>query len=103
MDYWRFFSNILEYRRLIEARLSGNYQVVEGIISDFVPMPYEGHKSESFTVNGRRFEYSDFHITAGFNQSASHGGPIRAGQKVRIAYVGNAIIKLEIDQEHRKP
>jgi len=59
-------------------------------------MPYTGHQDETFTVNGVRFSYSDFGVTCGFNNSASHGGPIREGLQVRIHYVGNAILRLEV-------
>jgi len=71
-------------------------RVVEGRVTDFLPMPYAGHQDEAFTVNGVRFSYSDFGPTCGFNHSASHGGPIREGLQVRIPYVGNAILKLEV-------
>jgi hypothetical protein len=84
--------------RLAAALHEGRCNVVEGVIEDFVPAPSEGRKSESFTVAGQRFEYSDYVITAGFHQSASHGGPIRAGMQVRIHHVGNDIARLEIDR-----
>jgi len=51
---------------------------------------------ESFTVGGRRFSYSDYEVTAGFNNTASHGGPIRAGLHVRVTYWGNLILRLEV-------
>ena len=73
-----------------------NVDVVEGTVTQFVPMPYEGHANESFVVNGRRFEYSEYDETAAFHHTQSHGGPIREGQRVRITYSGNDILKLEI-------
>jgi hypothetical protein len=51
---------------------------------------------ERFTVNGVEFSQSDYVVTCGFNDTASHGGPIREGLQVRIHYVDNAILKLEI-------
>ena len=71
-------------------------QVVEGRVENFAPMPYEGKALESFTVDGIKFEYSDFVLSPGFNNTASHGGPIREGLQVRIHYVDNVILKLEI-------
>jgi len=59
-------------------------------------MPYSGHAMESFTVSGVPFSYSDYIPKAGFNQTSSHGGPIHEGLPVRIWYVGNEIVKLEI-------
>jgi hypothetical protein len=72
--------------------------VVAGPVEDFRPAPAEGHQDETFTVNGVPFGYSDYVITGGFNQTQSHGGPIREGLAVRIHYIprGNVIVKLEI-------
>jgi hypothetical protein len=82
--------------RLAGALEEGRCAVVEGEVADFVPAPYQGHAMESFTVAGQRFEYSDYVISPGFHQSASHGGPIRAGRRVRIHHVGNDIARLEV-------
>jgi hypothetical protein len=51
---------------------------------------------ESFCVSGVCFRYSDYVVTAGFNQTSSHGGPIRDGLPVRVTYIGNTIVKLEV-------
>jgi hypothetical protein len=73
-------------------------RVVEGPVEQFVPMPYAGHAVESFSVAGVPFEYSDYMITDGFNNTSSHGGPINGNSYVRICYdpLGNAILRLEI-------
>jgi hypothetical protein len=70
--------------------------VVEGVVHDFVPMPFDGHPHESFEVAGHSYEYSDFEVTQGFNNTQSHGGPMRDGLRVRIADVGGRIARLEI-------
>lgn len=85
-----------ECRRCVQTLSRGTAEVVEGSVKDFIPMPRQGHQDETFTVNGVRFSYSDFRPTCGFNNTASHGGPIRSGLGVRIHYVGNLILKLEI-------
>lgn len=77
------------------------YKIVEGKIEDFHPMPNNGHELESFTVNDVNFEYSDYRYDGGFNNTATHGGPIKHnGQLVRLSYytVGesNRILKIEI-------
>jgi hypothetical protein len=59
-------------------------------------MPYEGHDQECFSVHSQRFCYSDYHVTPGFHNTASHGGPIRAGIPVRVAYSGPVILRLDI-------
>ena len=91
-----FFTTYSQYRSLITALDTGAYQIAEGVVTDFVPMPHSGHSYESFTVDGKTFKYSDYVVTAGFNNTQSHGGPIRGGLKVRITYVDNVIIKLEV-------
>jgi hypothetical protein len=82
------------------ALSNGSAQVVEGVATNFHPEPAAGHDPERFTVNGVRFSYSYYVLGQGFNQSSSHGGPIREGLQVRIHYVdastGNNILKLEV-------
>jgi hypothetical protein len=51
---------------------------------------------ESFTVNGHHYRYSDSVVTAGFNNTQPHGGPIREGMTVRITNFGGQIARLEI-------
>ena len=82
---------------------NGRYHVIEGPVENFVPMPYQGHAVERFTVNGIPFSYSTYEVTNCFNHTSSHGGPVRAGLQVRVSYVGghpglgsNCILKLEI-------
>jgi hypothetical protein len=86
----------LDSYRAVQALRSGSYSVVQGEVENFTPMPIEGHADEQFDVGGVHFAYSDFEVTAGFNNSASHGGPIRPGLPVRIAYRGNEILRLQV-------
>lgn len=71
-------------------------QLVEGRVEHFHPMPWTGHDTERFDVNGTSFSYSDYIVTAGFNHTASHGGPIREGLPVRICYRDGEILRLEV-------
>jgi hypothetical protein len=91
-----FAATFFEYRSLKLARENGQAQVVEGTVKNFVAMPATGHAMEKFCVREACFQYSDFAITAGFNNTASHGGPIKDGLPVRVTYVGGAIVKLEV-------
>jgi hypothetical protein len=89
------------YDEYIRAYKTGQYSIVEGVVEDFHPMPYEGHQDECFRVDKEKFCYSDYELSPAFNQSASHGGPIRAGLPVRIAYYEDEnlqghILRLEI-------
>jgi hypothetical protein len=97
-----FYGTLFEYMYLVHLERTHQYQVVEGTVTNFVPMPYNGKGTvEVFEVRNVRFEYSDYRSTAAFNHSRSHGGPIREGLQVRIWYVdrsdgGHDIIRLEI-------
>jgi hypothetical protein len=86
------------YQRAAETLKAGNFQVAEGPVTGFVPMPYEGHAMESFTVRGHTFRYSDYILTPGFHNTTSHGGPIREGLNVRVSFVNNLILRLEVAQ-----
>lgn len=95
------FRTINKTKRIIENK---EYKVVEGEIEQFHPMPKAGHEKEHFLVNGVYFEYSDFELVYGFNNTASHGGPLRRnGQEVRLSYRTtkngeNRILKVELKQ-----
>ena len=82
--------------RLIDDLREGRCQIVEGVVSDFSPMRPGGKGWESFEVNGVCFKYSDNVYSRGFHRTRTSGGPVRVGQKVRVAYRGNDIAKLEI-------
>lgn len=91
-----FSSTFREYVRVRSAYRRSQFKVVEGRVTNFRPMPYAGHQDECFSVQSQTFCYSDYEVTAGFNNSASHDGPIRDGLPVRVSYVGNSIVRLEI-------
>jgi uncharacterized membrane protein len=81
----------------------GAYSTVEGVVHDFKPMPYEGHQDECFWVKNQKFCYSDYIVQRGFRQSASHGGPIREGLPVRIAYYEGQILRLDVRADSLTP
>jgi hypothetical protein len=89
-----------QYRRLASAYRSGGYSMVEGEVEDFKPMPFEGHTDECFSVQSQRFCYSDFEIGAGFKNTSSHGGPIRQGLPIRVFYIGDTIVRLDVADGH---
>ena len=64
-------------------------------------MPKSGHSNECFRVKQKTFCYSDYVIGPGFNQTSTHGGPIRPGLPVRIAYLDGYIIRLEVRTKAR--
>jgi len=80
----------------------GKAKVVEGYVENFDPMPYDGHKYESFSIDNLTFFYSDFAEQPGYHTAKSHGGVIKGnGQHLRITYVyydeayGNIIMRIE--------
>jgi hypothetical protein len=93
--------------KIIAAQSIANktVKIIEGVVTNFDPMPQSGHKHESFSVNNIYFEYSDFNKIEGFNKTKSHGGPINGnGDSLRITYYtfdnNNYIVKLEIKNYH---
>ena len=83
---------------------AGRVSVVEGLVTNFDPMPYGGHKDESFCIVRTCFHYSDFDLTGGgFNNTSSHGGPIRPGLPVRVTYVDGTIVRLQIGTQRYLP
>jgi hypothetical protein len=91
-----FTTMFTEYSNLRSEYRKGQFSVVEGLVSNFRPMPYEGHQQECFTVQSQTFCYSDYVVTGGFSNATSHGGPIREGLPVRVSYIGGAIVRLEV-------
>lgn len=88
--------HVSKTRELMDAYQSGNYSVAEGAVQDFHPMPYDGHERESFVVQGKRFSYSDFIVSPGFRNAVSHGGALREGMWVRVLYIREHIVRVEI-------
>ena len=75
----------IEYKELLETN---NICYVEGYVENFHPMPYEGHDTEHFEIDGIYFEYTDFEIMNGYNTTSSHGGVVtQNGQYLKIKYI----------------
>lgn len=100
--FMSFVIGVFKSVRLQRAYQRDEYSVIEGTVEDFQPMPPEGHQEECFSVKAKRFCYSDFRGTPAFNNTTSHGGPIKKGLHVRIAYIGNDILRLQIASEGPK-
>lgn len=79
---------VFEYKSYQETLKTDEIYVVEGYVENYHPMPYEGHDTEHFEIDGVYFEYSDYTIMNGYNISASHGGVVtHNGQYLKIKYV----------------
>ena len=102
-SFVRIPNSIEKFDKIKELFRNNEYEIVEGKIENFDPMPYSGHQQESFKVAGIPFDYSDFTGNYyGFHNTASHGGPITTnGQEVRIGFITdeygqNIILKIEL-------
>ena len=91
-----FAGTFIDYRRAVDALQNGEAKIVEGPVAHYWEVP---RKSESFDVQGIRFQYSDFGVIAGFNHVASLGGPIREGLPVKIWYWRGEILRLQIKNQ----
>ena len=86
------------YQSLRAALMAGQCEVVMGTVENFCPIHPGAVYLESFTVNGTKFEYSDFIESPGFHQTKEQGGPISAGLNVRIHHKNGVIARLELAQ-----
>jgi hypothetical protein len=92
------YTSSLRYTRFKTILMSNEASFVEGDITNFRPSPYFSKQPESFTVQNVTFSYHDNIETEGFNNRTSQGGPIHNGIHVRIWYLGNVILKLQIQE-----
>ena len=89
------------YNATVGAYHRGEYQIVEGYVEDYHPMPKEGHDQESFTINGVTFAYNDATLQFGYHKTKPRGGVITEdGQHLKIGYtnykwLGNVIVYIE--------
>ncbi len=99
-----FFTIALFILNLVHSYLTHNQlsftapSMIEGVVEQFKPMNYAGHDYEKFCISNTCFTYSDFTITGGFNNTSSHGGPIKQGLNVRVYYIENVIVKIELKE-----
>ncbi len=88
------------YENTVGAFKRGDYDVVEGYVENFHPMPKEGHDTESFYIDGVQFKYG-YTVSFGYHKAKVDGGVITEnGQHLRIGYtwhdwLGNVIVYIE--------
>ena len=97
-------SQYISYKEIVAQIEKGNIHVEEGKISDYKPIDSSNHGSlESFSLNGVKFAYSDYHRISGYHHACANGGIIcLEGQQVRLSYYTkkelNYIIKIEVSK-----
>jgi hypothetical protein len=67
------------------------------LIRDFHPMLPTRHSEECFRVQEQKFCYGNNIISPGFSHGAAYGGSISTCLPVPIVYIGNDILRLDID------
>lgn len=77
---------------------AGDADQIEGTVSAFFEV--YGGKNECFSIGERRFCYSDYVVTPGFNRTRALGGPISPGLQVRLSAIGDTIVRLEVAGSH---
>lgn len=81
-------SLVIEHTDYEKMLKNDEVYIVEGYVENYYAMPYDGHDNEHFEINGVYFEYSDYNIMNGYNNSASHGGAVtHNGQYLKIKYI----------------
>jgi hypothetical protein len=88
--------SFVEYHQMKLALAEGDYQVTEGTVTEFVPMPSNGHPIESFSVGEVSFHYGSGWDSIGFN-SAWNRGYIHNDVQVRITHRGVDILRVEVN------
>lgn len=75
----------------------GRAEVVEGPVT--IDFEVGGGKNECIAVADRRFCYSDWVLTPGFNRTRALGGPMQNGLQVRISSIGDTIVRVEMAEQ----
>ncbi len=96
---WTFLSGFFSYREyatLVSAVEQGTVQYVEGPVQNFAPMPANGPRRGALRGRREALRVLDNVAGAGFNDTSTEGGPMRPGLQVRVGYVGDTIVHLEV-------
>ena len=90
--------NVLyQHFRCVAWARSGDFQVLEGRVTQFHPNVRGVKGNESFTVNGVTFSYGDRALgQGGFRYPFGPGGQLHEGVQVRVSHRDGRILKLEI-------
>lgn len=94
-----WISTYREYSSAAAALNEGRAAVAHGRVSNFKAWTNrKGSPWERFCVEDKCFQYTDSDGDAGFDSPSSRGRPIKPGLPVRVTFVGDTILKLEVAQ-----
>jgi hypothetical protein len=91
-----FRNTFLELRRQRELVRSGSFDQVEGVVERYRPRSSEGFPGGSFCVGARCFSYSNGDMSPNLWLREQNTGAIANGAEVRVSYVGDRIVRLEV-------
>ena len=87
--------NCAEYYRAKRVLQTRDYDVVEGTVRNFVPMPPGGHSTESFDIGPASVHYGSGWGSIFFN-SEWNRGHVYKGAQLRISYKNGDILRIEV-------
>jgi len=82
----------------------GQYQTVQGVISDYTVADPAKKAPEHFTVQSADAAHYTFIMRSnspGFHETQASGSPLKAGECVRLAVVGGAIGRVELADQRQ--
>jgi hypothetical protein len=88
-----------KYRILANKLRENNISFIEGRIENFAAYDVAGRVEESFSVSGVTFSYKKGQLDPGYSLVRKDGGIIGNNMDVRIWYVDNNILRLEVDKK----
>jgi hypothetical protein len=71
------------------------YEILDGCVSDFSERQWDRLTIDSFSLGGRRFEFSDSGWTLGYDIPHSQGSPISENAHLRIFASGRAMLRID--------
>jgi hypothetical protein len=93
---WALFGMVQLFTAYQLSRAAANPSIVEGPVRNLHRSTNsKGVSTESFCVDTQCFSYGEYDFSVAFNASDSRG-ILREGGYVRIGYVGNEIVRLEV-------
>jgi hypothetical protein len=95
-------STLGDGQKFTEALRTGHCSVVQGVVTVLHQQPYSGHSDgDIIEVGGKRFDCDYFRYGVGYKQTISHGGCLTNGVVARLYYLGDTILKVEIQQPNK--
>ena len=97
MSLWMVTSTLQEGFRYTGALRQGRCAVVEGTVHVLFKQSATGHTAgDRILVLNQQFDVNYFVSTLAYSRTIEHGGALTEGRRVRLHYLGGAILKVEV-------